>query len=393
MRIYNYFIPLITVYLLFLWACNDDERMPLIADSTIPAQVSNIQVERLPGAVKLTYDLPDDQVLSYIQAECVINGILRQVKSSTYLNNLIIQGFSDTINHQVKIYSVSRSEKISEPVTIDVKPLSPPFQDVFKSLSLFADFGGASVSFENPQEADLAITLMYIDSTGYWTTGETSYTKKLKGTVSQRNLDTIPTTFGVYLRDRWNNMTDTIISELTPMYEEKLDRNKFRQWNLPGDEPSAFGWTLPKLWDGSTAETFGFHTNGTTWPQWVTIDLGVTAKLSRVRTWQRRDYGLEFADRNVKRMEIWGSLDPNPDGSWDDSWTYLTTTESVKPSGLPSGQLSDEDRQLTIDGEEFMFPTGIPATRYIRLKILDTWSGAKNQWFLMEVALWGAEEK
>jgi len=92
-------------------------------------------------------------------------------------------------------------------------------------------------------------------------------------------------------------------------------------------------------------------------------------------------------------MEIWGSVDPNSNGSWDDSWTYLMTIESVKPSGLPMGQLSDEDRQLILDGEEFTFPSDIPPVKYIRFKILETWSGAKNQWFMMEVSFWGSEEK
>ena len=259
----------------------------MVSDSTIPGNVSNVQVERLPGAIKLKYDLPNDQALAYVKAECVMNGIKREVKSSAYNNNLIIQGFPDTCSYQINLYSVNRSEVVNpSPVTLSAKPLNPPFQDVYKTLSLMKDFGGATVTFENPMEADLAITLMYIDSLGYWSSGETLYTKRLEGSVSIRNMDTIPTTFGVYIRDRWNNMTDTLVSELTPMYEHELDKTLFRQYNLPTDEPSAYGWTVPMLWDGSTADGSGFHTDGTTWPQWITIDLGAEKiKLSRFRYW------------------------------------------------------------------------------------------------------------
>lgn len=353
MKIYKYIIWIAVICTSLFAACSDEERGPVVSDSTIPGNVSNVQVERLPGAIKLKYDLPNDQALAYVKAECVMNGIKREVKSSAYNNNLIIQGFPDTCSYQINLYSVNRSEVVNpSPVTLSAKPLNPPFQDVYKTLSLMKDFGGATVTFENPMEADLAITLMYIDSLGYWSSGETLYTKRLEGSVSIRNMDTIPTTFGVYIRDRWNNMTDTLVSELTPMYEHELDKTLFRQYNLPTDEPSAYGWTVPMLWDGSTADGSGFHTDGTTWPQWITIDLGAEKiKLSRFRYWQRQTWGYGFADRNVKKMEIWGSTAPNPDGSWDDSWVYLTTATSVKPSGLPLGELSSEDTQLLNDGE------------------------------------------
>jgi len=387
------YICLLICCIVFLSACKQEELEPYFKDSTVPTKVSNINVESLPGAVKIMYDLPNDKAISYIKASCMINGKLRESKASIFQNTITIEGFPDTTNYQVNLYSVNRSEISSEPVRVDVKPLLSPYLKVFKNLEIFSDFGGATVSFENPDEADLAITLIHIDSTGFWNNGETLYTKKMKGTLSQRNLDTIPITFGVYIRDRWNNTSDTLIQELKPLYEENLDRTKFRVWNLPTDEPSAFGWTLDKLWDGGFDEGQGFHTNGTGWPQWITFDLGVNAaKLSRFRYWQRKNYGLEFADRNIKKMEIWGSNDPNPDGLWDNSWTYLMTVESVKPSGLPMGQLSSEDIQLIADGEEFTFPSNIPPVKYIRLKILETWSGAKNQWFMMEVSFWGSKE-
>jgi hypothetical protein len=393
MRNYKYIIPTIFACILFYMACEENERGPISRDSTIPEKISNVQIERLPGAVKLTYDIPKDNALSYVKAECVINGTVREVKASIYKNNLTIEGFADTTLYTVNLYSVNRSEVINpDPVVVRVQPLNPPFQDVYKTLNLHNDFGGATVFFENPTEAELAITLMYIDSLGYWNTGETAYTKKLEGSVSIRNLDTIPKTFGVYIRDRWFNTTDTLTDILTPLFEQELDKSFFVQWNLPTDEPSAYGWTIPMLWDGSIADGSGFHTGSTTWPQWITFDLGVTVKLSRFRYWQRQAWDAGFADRNVKKMEIWGSMNPNSDGSWDNSWEYLTTAESKKPSGLPLGQVSDEDIQLLNDGEEFTFPLEGPVIRYIRVKVLETWAGTIGAWYIMEFSFWGAEQ-
>ena len=136
MKIYKYIIWIAVICTSLFAACSDEERGPVVSDSTIPGNVSNVQVERLPGAIKLKYDLPNDQALAYVKAECVMNGIKREVKSSAYNNNLIIQGFPDTCSYQINLYSVNRSEVVNpSPVTLSAKPLNPPFQDVYKSLS------------------------------------------------------------------------------------------------------------------------------------------------------------------------------------------------------------------------------------------------------------------
>jgi len=62
--------------------------------------------------------------------------------------------------------------------------------------------------------------------------------------------------------------------------------------------------------------------------------------------------------------------------------------ESVKPSGLPVGQNSDEDLALMYKGEEFNFPSGAPAVRYLRFKINETWN--KTTFFhIGELTFWG----
>ncbi len=382
----------------FILSCSEEnERVPATSDSTIPGQVSNIRVERLPGSVKLTYGMPGGQSLSYVKAECTINGVLRQVKASSYTNNLTVEGFADTSVYTINLYSVNRSELASEPVSVHAKPLSPNFQEVFKNINLVRDWGGATVFFDNPNEADLAITLIYVDSTGFWNQGETVYTKKQKGSVSVRGFEPEETKFGVYVRDRWNNTTDTLIKDLIPRFEKQLDRTKFREVSLPGDQKAAWGWTMPHIWDGdiqnnTNIDKPGFHTaiNGV-WPQWFTFDLGVEqgAKLSRYKFWQRGQ-AASFNDRNIKKFEIWGSMNPNPDGSFDESWTLLMDAESIKPSGLPLGQLSEEDVQVVINGDEFSFSLDVPYVRYIRIKVKETWTKAP-EFYIMQVAFWGAE--
>ena len=396
MKINRYLTSFLIVGLSILISCSEEnQRVPIVSDPAVPGQVSNIRVESLPGAVKLTYDMPDDRGIAYIKAECMISGVLREVKASTYQNNLIINGFSDMSVYQVNVYSVSRSEVESKPVTVEVQPLEPPFQEVFKNISLVETWGGATVIYENSTEADLAISLIYIDSTGYWNPGITYYTKVKQGSFSIRGFDPEETTFGVYIRDRWENMTDTIVKKLIPMQEKQLDRHNFRQVNLPGDVKDAWGWVMPNLWDGSIVGN-GFHTDvDGVWPQYFTFDLGTTegAKLSRFKVWQRDmdQLGITpYADRNIRKFEIWGSMNPTPNGAFDESWTLLLTGEIIKPSGLPSGQNTEEDMQEISAGHEFEFPLEAPDVRYIRMKVTETWAKIRN-FYVMEVAFYGID--
>src|SRR5690606_17701764 len=97
-------------------------------------------------------------------------------------------------------------------------------------------------------------------------------------------------------------------------------------------------------------------------PHWFTFDMGVEASLSQLRIWQRSisEENLLFNNANMRLFEVWGSNDPNPNGSWD-SWTKLLDGTSIKPSGLPMGQLADVDRQQVQNGEVFTFPANTPS--------------------------------
>ncbi len=89
-----------------------------------------------------------------------------------------------------------------------------------------------------------------------------------------------------------------------------------------------------------------------------------------------------------KRIEIWGSNDPNSDGS-DAGWAKLGEFTSVKPSGLPLGQLDDSDRAVAGGGETFTFTNPKTAVRYIRFKILEIWKPGRFSAHVMELSFKG----
>ena len=387
---------------MFFYSCSEENnREPVTSDSNVPGQVSNVRVECFPGAVKLTYDMPGGQSLSYVKAECEINGTVRQAKSSSYVNHLTLEGFADTSVYTINLYSVNRSEIASEPVTIQAKPLLPSFLDVFNNIQLFDDWGGATVLFENPSEADLAITVIHVDSTGFWNEGETLFTNKNQGSFSLRGMPAKETTFGVYIRDRWNNTSDTLVKVLVPFFEKQLDRTKFREVRLPTDtsnDPGQPEWTMPNIWDGNIAQKNtnqwgGFLTaTNAVLPNWFTFDMGAVegAKLSRFRLWHRNTTTYAYYQRNIKKFELYGSMNPNPDGSWDDSWTLLLDEEVIKPSGLPLGQATVEDLETVNEGIEFSFPLDVPFVRYIRMKVTENFVGTGG-FYVMQLVFWGME--
>lgn len=153
----------------------------------------------------------------------------------------------------------------------------------------------------------------------------------------------------------------------------QLDKSLFREFRLPTDSRDEYGWVLSRTWDNIIGQDQGFHTGGSGMPQSFTINLGQSAQLDNFKLWQRE--GALYNVGNLKVFEVWGSNNPNPNGSFDASWTKLANFTSVKPSGQPKGQNSDADYAFARAGEKFTFPASLAAVQYVRFKVLETWGG------------------
>ena len=178
----------------------------------------------------------------------------------------------------------------------------------------------------------------------------------------------------------------------------ELDKSKFKEFILPTDAPKfdATNNPMSALWDGKLDGNSWYRTaNGSGSPHWYTFDMGVTAKLSSYTFWQRgvvSEHNLVYANASPHIWEVWGSSDPNPDGSWD-GWIKLADCTSVKPSGLPLGQNSDEDISYALKGETFTLSQDAPPVRYIRIKVLETWDPtASDHSFIGELTFYGITE-
>ncbi|GAA4303586.1 DUF4959 domain-containing protein [Compostibacter hankyongensis] len=378
-------------------ACKQDSpRGFLEHDNTVPGAVSNVSIVPLSGAAKISYDLPEDLDLLYVEANYEIRpGVKEQVKASFFDHSLTVQGFGDTIEYPVALYAVDRSGNKSQPVTVNVKPLLSAVQQTSDSLSFSEDFGGIYATFQNKSMSNIVITLSIKDSLGDWMDYDKYYTSLSGGSFSMRGLPPVPTTFGMFVQDRWDNYSDTLIKQLTPLFEKELEKSKFKNLMLPGDAENIWDWA--KLWDNKMGPTdrSGWRSDAKDGlPVSFTMDLGVTARLSRFRIWQVHD-GREYTSSNFKQFEIWGSATPpSGDGSWD-GWTLLKECEVKKPSG-PGPDLTDDDIATAAAGDEFVLPLDVPAARYIRFKVISTFASPPNSenagaW-VTEVSFWGQDQ-
>jgi hypothetical protein len=380
--------------------CQEDKQYNTLNDDNAPGPVSGTRVESMPGGAKIFYTLPADESLRYVRAEYEIRpGEKRESKSSNFTNYIVVDGFPNTEEREIILYAVSRGEKSSTPVTVKIKPNTPPVQEVFSTLSFRETFGGVSVSYQNQGEASMALTLLARNANGEMQEVDTYYSKLKEGRFSARGFAAEKRQFGVVVRDRWGNLSDTAFAEVTPVFEELIPK-PFQAFNLPTDiylPHAGANNSVDKIWDDRLSAAGGgvpvFHTiPGSGMPQQFTFDLKVRAKLSRFKIFGRgpgKDW--VFKQGAPKRWEMWGSNSPDPTGSWD-GWVKLMDCESVKPSGLPVGTNSDDDINLSmVVGEDFIFPDDAPPVRYIRFKTLETYDYL-DYIYIAELTFWGRRE-
>lgn len=389
-------ITYLVFLMIFLASCNEEPVGQYPVDNDPPQKISNPSVQNLKGSATIKYDLPDDPDLLYVKAVYALpNGKQKMKIVSAFINELTIEGFAKATKTTVSLFSVDRSKNESQPVTVEIEPLDSPIFDTYATLSVIASFGGLKIAWENPENKDIVVGVVYKDKDNNLVPLENFYTSVTAGAGAVRGLKAEETEFGIYIRDIFNNYTDTLFVTLTPWEESELDKSLWRGLPLCSKFTiSQWGGAFTKLWDGVTIadNTDVWYINTTSERTFFTIDLGVKTKLSRFRFWGRNNW--YFNLHHPKEIEIWGTNDPlvaNGDAcSWD-GWELLLTAKSEKPSGggaTSFTNLSSEDLALARSGEEFEFPLEVPNVRYVRVRTLRSWTDS-NSSFMAELTFWG----
>lgn len=399
MRNYKLFLLLLSI---LLSNCKKQDMNGLLeSNGTPPGIVEQVQVTNKNGAALITYRPPSDKDLLYIKATYVLSsGEQRTVKASYYANQLLVDGFDDTLKHEIKLYSVNRSEVSSKPVSVEVQPLVSPIQIAFRNLSVAATAGGVRVKSLNPLRSDLVIVPL-IDSlnNGKWEPLNNIYTSDSLIATSIRGLTPIKKNFAFFIRDRWLNRTDTLFVSLTPKKEILLDKSKFSVFLCDNDTKYSYGTHLDLMWNNNPDPN-----------QWPCVNTDISSGVPAVITWAVGEKPIKltrfnlltrqqnnadgspsyFADGSPKIFEVYGSNNPSHSGDWSE-WTKILTCQVVKPSGLPLGQGTNADVIAGRAGFSFDFNEDTPPYKYLRIKCLQNWMGS---YFIVieQINIWGTED-
>ncbi|MDO5969852.1 DUF5000 domain-containing lipoprotein [Flavivirga aquimarina] len=383
-------IILLMLFGLLIYACDQETIGQQPIENDPPGIITNTKVENIAGGALIMFTPPKDEDFLYTKAVYYRKeGVKSESKASLYADTLKVVGYGDIEEHEVELFAVDRSRNESPGVKVTIKPLEPAIITIANSLEIIEDFGGITSTWVNENEAEISIVIKERTDEEELLPLETFYSKSKSGKFSIYGLDTIPRNFEAYIEDRWQNRSAIKEFVLTPFYETELDKALFSAVELPGDGPNHASWYMSNIWNGTPSPN-GYSSLGGQgiWPQSITIDLGVLVRLSRIKVYQRIEKeNYIFGEGNLKRFEVWGAETLDLTGNWD-SWTLLGDFESIKPSELPFGQISEDDRFVATNGEDFSFLSSNPKVRYIRILVKESWAGGDN-FQIMELDIFG----
>jgi hypothetical protein len=373
--------------------CKEEYIGQYPVDGTPPAPVSNVRVQNLEGKAVITYSLPEEDDLLCIKAVYISpNGSRKEMSSSAYSNSIELKGFGKSAKTKVELYAVDKSYNESAPITVEIEPLDSPVYDVIKTLVLYEAFGGLKLYWENPLGEDIVMGALAKED-GEYRPIEIIYSSERIADKAIRGLESRLTDFAFYFRDMFNNYTDTLYVQMTPIFEEEIDKSKFVALRLSSKFAfhSYGGASIARMWDNVyNVDDNLCYINVAPEKIYFAFDMGVEAKLSRFRLWTRRNYMYQL--HHIRTFEIWGTSDQSattdPD-NWD-GWVKIMDCESFRPSGLTEGgNPTAEETQYLLAGEEFEVPVEAPKFRYMKFKINSTWSNSAAA-FINEISIWGS---
>ena len=401
------YITIGIILTLFLFGCKETTLLHPYGenDGIAPAPVTDIEVRNFAGGALLRYKLPKDLDLAYVRAFYKdTKGNDAAVTASAYVDSMRIEGFGDTNEYRVEIRAFDKFQNASEPVFVDIKPETPPVQKVFESLTYTVDFGGFVVDFVNEDKAKVGIYVTRKDTlSNTQEFYDVYFTEKASGSYSVRGLPDDENEFCLYVKDKWENMSEVKSFTATPMREDELDKAKFSEVNgtlVPGDVTKEQFYDgnsyLDHLWNGQAGNWDYCNTLlSLPFPHLFTIDLGVVAKISRMKIWQRDGSETRWKHAMWKEFSIYGCKElPDRNIAQFDplaGWDLLGEFESIKPSGLPLGQENDEDIALIAEGEEFQMLRSAPPIRYFKIVVYSAHSPMQSSG-MSEISIWGQVE-
>lgn len=357
------------------------------------APITNISVKNVNGGAIIKYTPSDDVDLLYVKAIFTnTRGEQHEVRSSMYVDSLVIEGLGDTQKREVKLYSVDRHENYSTPAIVTIEPLTPAVVQTQESLKVTESFGGFFLDFNNAARSALSFYIYkWVDEHNEYEIHDVYSSQQEEGRLTIKGLEHKLLKLAIFVRDKWENTSDTLYAEITPWKESLLDKTKFQLVKVMDD----VSWDYhegyhSRLWDGQIGGWNWGHTEyPIPFPHAFSIDLNVNVRLSQFQFWQRLDsQDLLYAHGAPKYFKLYG-CEEGKDLQNPDNWVVLFDGEMKKPSGGAFGDaLTQEDIEEAQRGHVFTLNQDVPFIRYFRFQSLMSWSGMETS-VMSEITLWG----
>lgn len=392
----NKTIYILLILLTFFVSCTNENTNDVVEK---PKSILNAWFEPTTGGGVIFYDLPDDESIHFIKAEYMLNtGKIITRASSFFSDSIVIDGFDDIKEHDVKLFSVNFNGVTSDEYILKIKTLGSPLEEVVKTFSISPSFSSAKLSWDN--ESGLWMQVILEISSKDKTVVQTEY-RMQAGTDDMwiRNLASEEYHFSVYLKDRYGNSSSKIdLGSFTPYVDYEIDKSTWN--NIPNDElPEGMvnadlifqEGRLTKFWDGMIDDVMlnnlNYFYTSKGFPFSYYIDLGRLIKMSKIKVWQREsNWQIQpyyYNGQNLKTFELWISKDKI-------NWEKVRRATILQPSNSTTAYTEARD------GHEFIIfeddPQFTPEFRYLQFKGIETFGMSDPYACLSEITLYGIEE-
>jgi len=389
------------VLLAGMYACEPQE-----SDTTPPGEVSNISVESTNGGAVISYDLPQDEDLHYIRAVYTNSQGNEVYKVASYYNTSIeVDGFNDTLSHDITLFAVDRSNNQSDGVTVSVTPLVSHIHIVKENLTLEAALGGVEVTWQNPVAKQVFVYLYIEDES---TTEERILSSSLMNeTKIVRGLDSVNYDISIVVEDFNGNKTDRVFKEtIKPLFEEKISKDSWKLVPSLSADGNIYEGVTTNFWDdvidraGDPSDNSYFiihrdNNGGTlTYPLDLVVDLDKQVIINRLVVWQRAydytsadDGGVSttyeyYQTENMRSFNLWASNDLS-------EWLLLGEFDIGDPRN-DEGEVPPEKIQEAIDGHEFVLDEITEPFRYLKISLTSGY-GSETLVCSSEITLFGID--
>ena len=395
------FVLLVIMASLGFNCSNDDDS----GDTTPPGILTVTGITPTNGGGIITYDLPNDDDISYVKA-VYSNSLGNEVSkvSSKYNNTIEIFGLNQTTPVDVKLSVFDESNNESSKVPVSFTPLESFIFLVQESISVNADFGGVNINWENIEEKTVFVYVHINDGNSEEVRILSS--KKMNENIFVGGLDAIPYEISTKVEDFNGNIT-SIESKgnYTPIFEEVIAKDS---WSLIANlsiNGNAYEGETVNFWDDviDTVETDADNSyfiinrddNGgaLNFPMDIVIDLNKNVQVRRFKVWQRAFWyqgptpvqPYYYQSENLKTFDLYSSNDKN-------TWELLGQFDIGfgDSNGDGTGSILSEKIDEATNGHNFVLDAVSAPFRYLKFSITSNY-GSTRFCHGSEITLYGID--